>query len=59
MPWLIQDMRQKIWMGSSLERVLRYWTVRDRFNGVEETLANIGVQRVEVKPEGLLFVMDS
>ena len=41
-----------------MERVLRYWTVRDKFNGVEETLANIGVKRVEVTPEGLLFVMD-
>ena len=43
---------------ASLERVLRYWTVRDKFNGVEETLANIGVKRVEVKQDGLLFVMD-
>ena len=41
-----------------MERVLRYWTVRDKFNGVEETLANIGVKRVEVEEEGLLFVMD-
>ena len=45
-------------IGISLVRVLRYWTVRDKFNGVEETLANIGVKRVEVTPEGLLFVMD-
>ena len=44
-------------IGTSLERVLRYWTVRDKFNGVEETLANIGVKRVEVKQDGLLFVM--
>ena len=27
------------------------------FNGVEETLANIGVRRVEVKKDGLLFIM--
>jgi len=46
-------------IGTSLERVLRYWTVRDKFNGVEETLANIGVKRVEVKEDGLLFVMDN
>ena len=46
-------------VGTSLDRVLRYWTVRDKFNGVEETLANIGVKRVEVKEDGLLFVMDN
>ena len=46
-------------IGTLLERVLRYWTVRDKFNGVEDTLANIGVQRVEVKNDGLLFVMDN
>ena len=45
-------------VGTSLDRVLRYWTVRDKFNGVEETLANIGVKRVEVKEDGLLFIMD-
>ena len=43
-------------IGTSLERVLRYWTVRDKFNGVEETLAKTGVKKVEVTPEGLLFV---
>ena len=38
--------------------MLRYWTVRDKFNGVEETLMDIGVERVEVRDDGLLFVMD-
>ena len=46
-------------IGSSLERVLRYWTVRDKFNGVEETLAKIGVKNIEVQKDGLLFVMDN
>ena len=44
-------------LGVSLERVLRFWTVRDMFPGVEKTLAEIGVKRVEVKEDGLLFVM--
>ena len=43
--------------GVSLERVLRYWTVRDKFPGVEEALAEIGVKRIEVKEDGLMFVM--
>ena len=44
-------------VGVSLERTMRFWTVRDMFTGVEETLAEIGVKRVEVKEDGLLFVM--
>ena len=49
-----RDIRLRI-----LERVLRYWTVRDKFNGVVETLGNIGVKRVDVKQDGLLFVIDN
>ena len=43
-------------IGVSLERVMRFWTVRDMFNGVHKSLAEIGVKRVEVKEDGLLFV---
>ena len=46
-------------IGTSLERVLRYWTVRDQFNRVHQSLKDIGVERIEVTNEGLLFVMTS
>ena len=45
-------------VGSSLERVMRYWTVRDRFHGVHPALERIGVTRIDVNRSGLLFVRD-
>ena len=45
-------------VGSSLERVMRYWTVRDRFRGVHPALERIGVRRIDVNRNGLVFVGD-
>ena len=42
-------------IGTSLERVMRYWTVRDKFNGVHPDLREIGVTRVSVSKQGLEF----
>ena len=42
-------------IGTSLERVMRYWTVRDKFNGVHPELREIGVTRVSVSQQGLMF----
>lgn len=42
-------------IGTSLERVMRYWTVRDKFNGVHPDLREIGVTRVSVSQQGLEF----
>ena len=46
---------EKADIGSSLERVLRYWTLRGKFDGVHPDLAKIGVKRVKVDKEGLTF----
>ena len=43
-------------IGSSLERVLRYWTLRGKFDGVHPDLAKIGVKKIKVGKNGLLFV---
>ena len=43
-------------IGLALERVLKYWTMRDRFQGIHPALAKIGFARVEVTAEGLCFV---
>ena len=43
-------------IGSSLERVLRYWTLRGKFDGVNPELAKIGVKRIQVDKDGLTFV---
>ena len=40
-------------IGESMERVMRYWTVRDKFVGVHPALRRIGVERIEVDKEGL------
>ena len=45
-------------IGESMERVMRYWTVRDKFGGVHPALQNIGVERIEVDKEGLKFSGD-
>ena len=42
-------------IGTSLERVMRYWTVRDKFNGVHTDLREIGVTSVSVSQQGLVF----
>ena len=44
-------------IGTSLERVMRYWTVRDKFNGVQPDFKEIGVSRVSVSQQGLVFEM--
>ena len=43
--------------GTSLKRVLRYWSMRSKFNGVHSSLEDIGVTEVKVEDDGLLFVM--
>ena len=43
-------------IGPSLKRVLKYWTMRDKFQGIHPALAEKGFARVEVTDEGLLFV---
>ena len=45
-------------VGESLARVMQYWTVRGRFEGVHPDLQNIGVQKIEVTRDGLVFVGD-
>ena len=46
-------------IGTSLERVMRYWTVRDKFNGVHPDLREIGVTRVSVSEHGIVFETDN
>ena len=43
-------------IGSSLERVLRYWTLRGKFDRVHPDLAKIGVKKIQVGKDGLVFV---
>ena len=45
-------------IGESLARVMKYWTVRGKFSGVDPALQKIGVQRIEVNRTGLKFVGD-
>ena len=45
-------------IGESLARVMKYWTVRGKFTGVNPALLNIGVHRIEVNRTGLKFVGD-
>ena len=47
---------EEVGISSSLERVLRYWTLRGKFAGVHPDLANIGVKKIRVDKEGLTFV---
>ena len=42
-------------IGPSLKRVLKYWTVRDKFNSVHPDLEMEGVTKIEVNDQGLLF----
>ena len=45
-------------IGPSLARVLKYWTVRGKFEKVHPALQRIGVSRIEVTADGLIFVGD-
>ena len=38
-------------IGPSLQRVMRYWTMRDKFDNID-----IGVTKVVVTDEGLQFI---
>ena len=44
-------------IGPSLQRVLRYWTVRNKFEEarIHPDLRQIGVTSIRVQEEGLLF----
>ena len=43
-------------IGPSLQRVLRYWTMRDKFNNIDQALADIGVEKILVTDQGLQFI---
>ena len=45
-------------VGESLLRVLKYWTMRDKFSEVHPELKEIGVNGVRVTKEGLEFLGD-
>ena len=45
-------------IGESLARVMKYWTVRGKFDSVHPELQKIGVQNIEVTATGLKFVGD-
>ena len=42
-------------IGSSLERVLRYWTLRGKFDGVHPDLAKSGIKSIKPGKSGLIF----
>ena len=48
-------------IGPSLQRVLRYWTVRNKFEEarIHPDLRQIGVSSIRVEEEGLLFERDN
>ena len=43
-------------IGKSWLRVLKYWTMRDKFSGVHPDLAKMGVSGVRVTQEGFEFI---
>ena len=45
-------------IGESLQRVLKYWTMRDKFSGVHPDLSKIGVTGFRINPAGLEFLGD-
>ena len=45
-------------IGESLARVMKYWTVRGKFDSVHPELQKIGVQRIKITANGLKFVGD-
>lgn len=48
-------------LGPSLQRVLRYWTVRNKIGEarIHPDLREIGVTSIKVKEEGLVFERDN
>ena len=52
-------------VGVSLQRVLRYWTLRGKFEGIHPRLAQViaeggpGIARVEVTMQGLQFIKNT
>ena len=44
------------WYWTCFGESPKYWTMRDRFQGIHPALAKIGFARVEVTAEGLCFV---
>ena len=57
-PWLVRSTRLQIW-ESPWQGVMKYWSVRGKFDGVHPDLQNIGVQRIEVTKDSLVFVGDN
>ena len=47
---------EKAEIGSSLERVLRFWLLRGKFDGVHPELMEIGVKKIQVDKDGLTFI---
>ena len=43
-------------IGESMARVMKYWTVRGKFESVHPELEKIGVKRIEITATGLKFV---
>ena len=55
---LSSEKYEKADIGSSLQRVLRYWTLRGKFDGVHPELAKMGVKKIKADKEGLIFDSD-
>ena len=45
-------------IGESMARVMKYWTVRGKFESVHPELEKIGVKRIKITATGLKFVGD-
>ena len=45
-------------IGESLARVMKYWTVRGKLKGVHPDLQKIGVRKIEVTRDGIVFMGD-
>ena len=43
-------------VGTSLDRVLKYWTLMDKFKGIHPDLEKVGIKRVNVTWQGLKFI---
>ena len=46
---------EKADIGSSLKRVLRYWTLRGKFDGVHPDLGKAGIKSIKPGKSGLIF----
>ena len=42
-------------IGPSMQRVMKYWTVRDKMNSVHADLEEEGVTKIEVTDQGIEF----